>query len=71
MTLEQLTLQDGSLVQVSCLDSGMISIEHLRPMTLTDGHGFAVTGSVLLTEADIPAFLAWLMRAPAQEAVSP
>jgi hypothetical protein len=49
----------------------MISIEHLRPMTLTDGHGFAVTGSVLLTEADIPAFLAWLMRAPAQEAVSP
>ena len=67
MTIEKLEipLHDRSLIHVSRTDSGAIYVELLAPMTLKDGHGLAVKGSALLTDADAGA-LRDLLTSPAE-----
>jgi hypothetical protein len=61
----EVRLHNNNLIHVSRTDSGMVYLELLAPMTLKDGHGLAVKGSAMLTEADARA-LRDLLTSPAE-----
>lgn len=53
----EIRLHDHSLLRVSRTGAGTVYVEHLAPMSLKDGHGWAVKGSVFLLERDRRALL--------------
>jgi hypothetical protein len=44
----EIRLHDNSKIVFSWTHAGCLSVELLRPMTLRDGHGYAVVGSTIL-----------------------